>query len=68
MADTRAQVNEVHLVGNGGDRVNDQVGQLEACFSVNFGCERLVIVQLVWVWDSMVVHLDFQRQVEQVSV
>ena len=66
MANTRAQVNKVHLAGNGGDRVNDEAGQVKACLPVNFGCERLVIVQLVWVRDGMVVHLDSQSHVEYV--
>ena len=59
LADTRAQVDELHLVVDRGDRVNHLVDQLKTCLPVNFGCERLIIVQLIWVWDSVVVHLDF---------
>ena len=58
LADTGAQVSEVHLGGDWGDGVNHLVGQLKACLPIHFCCERLVIVQCVRIADGIVVHLS----------
>ena len=57
LANARAQVDELHVIGDRRHGVDQVVDQLEACLAVHPGGERLIIVQLVRVADHIVVDL-----------
>ena len=57
LTNARSQVNELHLACDRGNEVDHLVDQVETSFPVHFRCERLIVVQVVWVTDGSVVHL-----------
>ena len=57
LANARAQVDELHVIGDRRHHVDHVVDKLEACLAVHPGGERLIVVQLVRVADHIVVDL-----------
>ena len=57
LANARAQVDELHVIGDRQHHVDHVVDELEACPAVHPGGERLIVVQLVRVADHIVVDL-----------
>ena len=58
LANARAQVDELHVIGDRQHHVDHVVDELEACPAVHPGGERLIVVQLVRVADHIVVDLE----------
>ena len=58
LANARAQVDELHVIGDRQPHVDHVVDELEACPAVHPGGERLIVVQLVRVADHIVVDLE----------
>ena len=57
LANARAQVDELHVIGDWRHHVDHVVDQLEACLAIHPGGEGFIVVQLVRVADHIVVDL-----------